>query len=492
MAKFRRSSYVFIALCTLGVFWVYHLFSTQHQQSFIGAAKTTLSSVTPLTSSTFQFEDLSHLEKYDLSSTFAYNQRIIKTKPFFGARDELTVLNETKLVDEPQLLSAEPEDLKNVALKYLLPPLTLSVPTSPKVDTSIMSFGIHTNVNRLPDAIPQLQHWLPNTKSTLHILVPPSDKMQQHQQQMRDLGIKATIKTTNLPFSKAYFSLIKELYDTRTPQAKWLVLIDDDTFIPSLPALIAHLNKAYDSSEEILLAAMSDNIDQIRNFGLIPFGGGGIFVTVPLAAKLTDPKVWRACMELPHDQGDQIVDGCLRAYSPVVPTFDQGLNQMDMNGDENVMAGYYESGRRMLTVHHWRSWYSVDMPALAYVSKACGDEGILMRWLFEGDIVLSNGYSIAEYPNGIELEELAMVEHTWPYEKSKALHKIGPLRDPLGKEDKITLRMAGTEILEGYGVRQTYIHRAERVEKTTRAENGPAGRMEQVGADRVVELIWVY
>jgi hypothetical protein len=490
MAKFRRSAYVSGALCGLAIIWIFHFVSTNHQNSIISAAKTTLSSVTASSPSRVQFQDLSHLDKHELSPNFAYSQRIIRTKPFYGARDELTVMNDTKLFDEPQMLSAEPEDLKNVALKTVLPPLTLSVPTSPKVDTSIMAFGIHTNAERVPDAVPQLQHWLPNTKATLHILVPPSDKIQQEQQGMRDLGIKATIKSTNLPFAKAYFSLIKELYDTRTPQTKWLVLIDDDTFIPSLPTLIAHLNKAYDVEEDVVLAAMSDNIDQIHAFGLIPFGGGGIFISVPLAAKLTQPKIWKACMQLPNDQGDQIVDGCLRSFSSVHPTFDSGLNQMDIRGDENVMAGYFESGRQMLTIHHWRSWYNVDMPALAYVSKVCGDEGILMRWLFEGDIVLSNGYSIAEYPNGIELSDLAMVEHTWSDEKSKALHKIGPLRDKVEKGDKVTLKMVDTEIMEGYGVRQTYVHRVERVMKVTRGED--AEKLEAMGTDQVVELIWVY
>ncbi|EHK96236.1 hypothetical protein M7I_8090 [Glarea lozoyensis 74030] len=235
---------------------------------------------------------------------------------------------------------------------------------------------------------------------------------------------------------------------------------------------------------------MSDNIQQMKNFGLIPFGGGGIFISVPLAAKLTDPRVWKACMELPNDQGDQIVNECLRAHSTIRTTYDLNLHQMDFHGDASVLDGYYESGRQMLTVHHWRSWYNVDMPALAYVSKACGDEGILMRWLFADDIVLSNGYSVVEYPNGIEIAELAKVEHTWNEPPDLALHRIGPIRERMGKGDKSTYRMLDTEILEGYGVRQTYVRRVERLEKG-KDEKGRL-RMEAVGEDGVVELIWVF
>jgi hypothetical protein len=421
--------------------------------------------------------DLTHLEKHDLTPNFSYSRRTIKTKPFDGKRETLTTINAT-LFPTPQTLDRE--QLLNRTI-VAPPPLTLRVPSSPKIDTSIASFGIATSAERLPSAFPNLKHWLSNTSSLLHVALAASDDDQlwSLQMQLNDLSINGTINPTTLPFSKAYFSLVKELYDSRTPNTQWIVLIDDDTFIPSLPALINHLNTAYDSTQELLISAASDNIDQIHIFGLQPFGGGGIFISVPLAASLVQPETWKSCMSSSSGQGDQIVNECLQAHSAVRPIFDQGLNQMDINGNFHTPAGYFESGRQMLTIHHWRSWFFVDMPAVSSVSKACGYEGVLMRWKFAGDVVLNNGYSITEYPKGIKDSELAAVEQTWPGEKEKFIHRIGPLREKLERDRKRTYGMVATVVTEE-GVRQTYIERAEEVND------------KKVGEDKVVELVWLF
>jgi hypothetical protein len=258
--------------------------------------------------------------------------------------------------------------------------------------------------------------------------------------------------------------------------------MDDDTFIPSLPYLISHFDMHYNANEEVMIAAISDNLNQIKNFGLIPYGGGGIFLSVPLAKSLLEPGVWNACLDTQRDQGDQIVNDCLNNFSKVRPTFDLGLNQMDVNGD---VSGYFESGRRFLTLHHWKTWFSVDIPAVANVSAACGDECILQRWQFDDNIVLSNGYSIQEYPHGIEPAQgrpgvdLNRVERTWGAENFQWQHHIGPLRDPMPKEEKKQLRMVETMEMPGMGMRQVYVEHAEQKEGSE-------------AMDRVVELLWLF
>ncbi|KAI6715773.1 hypothetical protein JHW43_001720 [Diplocarpon mali] len=54
----------------------------------------------------------------------------------------------------------------------------------------------------------------------------------------RQAAINLKIHIDNKPFAKAYFNLIKTLYDTETQHTKWLVLIDDDTFVPSFSHLV--------------------------------------------------------------------------------------------------------------------------------------------------------------------------------------------------------------------------------------------------------------
>ena len=126
-------------------------------------------------------------------------------------------------------------------------------------------------------------------------------------------------------------------------------------------------------------------------------------------------------------------------------------------------------------MHHWKSWFHVDVPIAAIVSKACGDEGVYMRWKFN-DVVLSNGFSVVKY-EGIDQLDLAKVEKTWPGQDGRWLHHIGPLREALREDKKKSFKLVGAEVLEGVGVRQVYLHEA------THAKDVMPG---------VVELLWLF
>jgi hypothetical protein len=410
--------------------------------------------------------DLSYLSRHNLSPSFTYARRAIRTRHFHGERPNLSTMNETLL---PEARTYQSNSLSSQQITDF-PVLTLDVPLSPKVDTSIMSFGIATGVDRLEASIPQLSHWLSNTSCPVQVVSPPHESTQRVQSLVHStpININLTITTSELPFVKAYFSLVKHLYESRKPETQWLVLIDDDTFFPSLQYLVAHLNEMYDATKPQLIAAMSDDLDQIRQYGLIPFGGGGIFMSLQLAKILASPEVYDKCAASPKNQGDQIFNDCLNLYTDVKPIFDHGLNQMDIFESPD---GYFESGRRMLTVHHWKSWFHVDVPAGAKVTRVCGDEGLYMRWKFD-DVVLSNGFSVVKYTNPAEVD-LAKVEKTWKGDDGRWMHHIGPLRERLGGDKKKSYKLVETEVLEGFGVRQIYLHRG--------GENG---------VDGVVELLW--
>ena len=401
-----------------------------------------------------------------MSATFTYARRTIKPKLFVGERPILTTLNDS-LFPSHQVLNGTDLSAQTIAEP---PPLILKVPYSPDVDTSIMSFGIATHIPRLNQSIPQLSHWLSNTGCPLHVVAPHHDSTNYTTSliQSHPININLNVTTSELPFAKAYFSLVKRLYESRTPDTQWLVLIDDDTFIPSLPYLVSHLTATYDATKPQIIAAMSDDLDQIKSFGLIPFGGGGIFISVPLAAILTSPEVYDKCIANPNYQGDQVLNECLNKHTDVRPIFDHGLNQMDLFGEPD---GYFESGRRMLTVHHWKSWFYVDVPMGGKVAQATGDEGVFMRWKFQ-DVVLSNGFSIAEYPGGLAEIDFEKVEKTWPGQDSRFLHHIGPLRAKLPGEMKKSFRLVEAVVM-AEGVRQVYLHEA------------------QDGVNGVLELLWL-
>lgn len=134
----------------------------------------------------------------------------------------------------------------------------------------------------------------------------------------------------------------------------------------------------------------------------------------------------------------------------------------------------------MLTVHHWRTWFKVDIPQSLKVSKACGAEGLFQRWSFpKSNMVLSNGYSIAEYPKGLDEIDFAAVEKTWQGEEANFLHKIGPLRKAVGRE-KMSYRLVASEVVDKWYVRQTYLYRGDKF----------GDEMQEM--DEVLELLWLF
>lgn len=402
--------------------------------------------------------DLAHLTQYNLSSNFTYARRRIKSESFFGSRPTLTALDEPLF---PPTQALQSSDLSMISITYHQKPLTLQVPSSThSTNGAILSFGIATTIPRLKESVRQLQHWLAHSGSTLHVNVPPHPDIQTLESHMRDLGININVTTSYEPFQKRYFGLVETLYMNKQPTTKWLVLIDDDTFIPSLSSLLTHLKEKHDPELPQLISALSDDMEQIIKHGMIPYGGGGIFISLPLAQQLSKPPISFSCLETNKTEGDQILADCVIKHTPIRPTYDLDLHQMDLKGD---VSGFFESGRKALSLHHWKSWFEVDMPSVAAVSKACGDEGILQRWKFKGKMeepeewILSNGFSIVRYPNGIHFDS-AQMEKTFDGEIDRFEYALGPLRPGLRiDEEKISYRLAEASVLDN-SVRQTYVH----------------------------------
>lgn len=204
------------------------------------------------------------------------------------------------------------------------------------------------------------------------------------------------------------------------PNTKWLALIDDDTFFPNLGSLLSHLEERYNPKLPQVISGVSDDIVQIKKHGLMPFGGGGIFLSVPFAAMIVDnaypgtagailgehfptppnpeyspfgPLVdhmdtditahpglnyiidpdspyrhstaFKRCLESDRIEGDQILSDCINKQTSVRPQYDINLHQLDLKGDA---SGFFESGRTSLTVHHWKTWFEVDIPSVASVT----------------------------------------------------------------------------------------------------------------------------
>ena len=393
------------------------------------------------------------------------------------------------------------------SLTHCVEPLVLDVPAWPTryPNASHMLFGMSTTMERLEISMPYLQRWIAFTNARLVIVVTGPEEvtvgrkeMRALESRMRELGIAATLVR---PVKKKdrmegrYFSLVKLLWRYRSEATRWAVFMDDDTFFPSMTRLLAELEK-HDASEQQYLGALSEEWWTVGRYSLMGLGGAGVFLSMPLLEILE--KHHKDCLEETRSNaGDLRIYECIKWYGDTRLTHVSGLHQIDLHGDR---SGLFESGRNLLSLHHWKegwwdegnlgnfrpgrgSWFPMDaMHLVADICAGC----FLQRWQFGNDTVLSNGYSIAEYPTGAlnkfpRFHGLEKVEQTWlaPGLVDGSLnsgfdHYLGVTRPMLKlEEDKLQYRFLDAVAVDG-GVRQYYHH------------YGLDGQL-----DTVVELFWI-
>lgn len=174
-------------------------------------------------------------------------------------------------------------------------PIILDVPEFKRrelVDASYVLFGISTTLQRLEDSIQYLERWIAHTGARLYVIAiapneksPDRAKIRDLESKMRNLGIHVTIsKPLNKKDvgSQRYFSLTRLMYSNRDEHTKWITLIDDDTFFPSMPSLMSMLEK-YDSKSQWYLGGLSEEWWSVARYGLMAFGGAGVFLSIALA-----------------------------------------------------------------------------------------------------------------------------------------------------------------------------------------------------------------
>ena len=346
-------------------------------------------------------------------------------------------------------------------------------------------------MERMEGSIPHLQRSLAHTSAQLIVLAvkhgevtPGKNEMAALERRMRSLGIEATVvgAPKNSMMQARYFSLVKLLYERRDAATQWIALLDDDTFLPSMHSLLATLS-SYDPSKEWYLGSMSEDWWSVMVYGMMSFGGGGTFLSLPLASHISANH--DTCVrETYANQGDIRVFECITSHTTTKLQPVPGLHQMDLGGD---LSGFYESGRLPLSLHHWKAgWHfeqkpeqralnTYSMAEMHLVSDVCGD-CFLQRWQFGLDTVLSNGFSISMYPDErvlarlVESKDMEKVEDTFmPTREVNSFmkgyeHSIGPLRPRV--ESKVQYRFLDAKAEDG-GVRQYYVYKASDKEPDT-------------------------
>lgn len=486
--------------------------------------------------------ELEHLKKLGLTSNIKFTRRCIKpvfstaapqsspADPNAGGVDRDVVANMTQ-----PLLANPPVDINllscdGIADDYIpCEPFKLAVP-DPYPERvgqyDHLLFAIATSSERLKIAKPHFAHWMAKSGSPLIALLTdrPNEESGQTQEDLEAeqsttwpaliddfaaAGIQLLLVRPHDPahsVPQSHMMVIRDMLahvqarrmasseyadsgglDLAHNDTAWLGILDDDTFLPAIEPLAAALGQ-HDHTRPAYLGDLSESFAATR-FGMAAFGGAGIFLSVPLAEELEPHLV--DCLS--GRGGDMQLMECVHDHTHTRLERVKGLQQQDMHGN---MDGFFESGWRFLTLHHWKSWYTAPVLDMARVALVCGG-CFLQRWRFpdfgsssqnrtevgawesgdgtdgsKAEVVFTNGYSIVRYPNGAP--ELNRMEGTWEGAEGKDYRwSLGPIRPKLGREDKTTWRL---------------------VESVTDEKNGALTQIyvlkDELGTDEVIELVW--
>ncbi|KAL2133102.1 hypothetical protein VTI74DRAFT_2933 [Chaetomium olivicolor] len=456
------------------------------------------------TDSDFCKQDLKFLRHKDLELTenILYTRRCVKPVRT-GDIDRDVVAN----ITDPLITGLTHIDLRSKCAAIIPPPcepLHLPVPSAyPHERYPHLLFGIASTYERIKDSLPVFAHWLANTGAQLVAVVSDADDskldldLSALEAAYRRAGMLATITAPKIkqglprkdtppktkpespaPVEQLHFLLIRDMLELATPQTQWLGVLDDDTFFPALYPLAQELRR-HDHKRPRWLGQLADNWISNKLWGYMAYGGAGVFLSMPLARQL-EPHLEECVTETTIVSGDGMLKECVYAHTTTKLTLVDGLWQHDIKGDP---SGFFESGRKTLSIHHWKSWYHAPVDKMAGIAAHCGD-CFLQRWRFGDDTLFTNGYSIGVYRDGLDGLDLERVEGTFDEVDERYDFIYQPFRPRLGPDEKKSYRLVSVDngVVRGEGkFRQAYVYRAPETE-----EGGPKAM------DEVVELVWEF
>ncbi|KAK9781965.1 hypothetical protein AB5N19_00018 [Seiridium cardinale] len=350
-----------------------------------------------------------------------------------------------------------------------------------RFNVSHLIFGVSTDYERLEDAVGAFAHWLSRPSENPAKLVAlvtdysshKNAKIEELDQKFRDAGVDVVLVEPvhrSYSTSQSHFTVIAHMLNYSTPETQWYGLLDDDTFFPRGLKPLSDALAKLDPTKDHYVGALSEDLQAVRTFGFMAFGGAGAYLSAPLAKKLGN-QLDRCIEDATGTEGDIIIRDCVYKNSKAKLTILPGLFQQDMKEDA---SGFFESGVQAINFHHWKSWYQAPVIQMGAASQFCGD-CFLQRWRFGADTVFTNGYSIVKYLYDIDYLDLDRMEGTWSNANEDFDFSIGPLRRKLVPDEKKSYQLKDAEFSNHGEFKQLYIWK---------------GNSEANEADGIIEMVW--
>ena len=329
------------------------------------------------------------------------------------------------------------------------------------------------------------------------MLLGASDKqMQEIANLLGDAGIDADVyhSHSSVEMAVRYLDLIPVLYNHSDAKSRsWIVLCDDDTFFPFIHSLVQSF-ATLDASVPMYVGTLSEDVFSVQRHGSQAFGGAGVFLSLPMAEIVT--KAYGKCTTRNKvresntgwgPQGDVLLRKCIYDNTDIRLKTLADLWQLDIVGDA---SGFYEWGKRPLSVHHYRGgdWTLAKPYEFTKIAHTCGEDCVLQRFMTQDGFVLT-GHSIAYYPHGTSFD-WDMVERTMetmPEDKGWNLDfAFGPQRPSLSRTGKkVAFDLQESQVREDGSVLQTYTRRWDDW-RWMYPDDSPISNL-----DGILELVWI-
>ncbi|TVY42030.1 hypothetical protein LSUB1_G002996 [Lachnellula subtilissima] len=425
-------------------------------------------------------------DTYDLGDEIEYARRYVRFH-----RQDIPRKAITKLDTDLFPRGFDSIDIRNPPPRTTcLKPIDVPVPRSPipnTVNASELLFGISTTYSRLTDEeispINEWAHWLTdgNGKSNgagliLRLIDASKEELEEARHVMASMGMDVKVYPTDssIEMAKRYLSLLPALYkDSSRPNRKFLVLGDDDTFYPSMHSLLHELSQ-YDHKKDLYLGTLSEDTNNIARHGSQAFGGAGVFFSLSLAKKVAD--------KFDHCSTNEKIDESDTGWGPkATSSYENAFTRTPRQHSRSCVTSINSTSK----VIPRGSTRQASNPYHCTTSKAaCGTKR------GPDDFIISNGFSIAYYPHGVDFN-LHQMEKTFTAAPDDYGWNLDFMLGPQRKNLLWTGRKVAWELMESLvqhdgSVKQIYIRKADDY-RWTYGKDG--NRM--FDKDGVLELIWI-
>ncbi|KAH7027160.1 uncharacterized protein B0I36DRAFT_350730 [Microdochium trichocladiopsis] len=161
-----------------------------------------------------------------------------------------------------------------------------------------------TSLVRLSQSIDPIAHWASDRGTLLVVVIEDyighEDEVADLLAQFHSLKVNAIFVpplASNHSMSQSHFAVLSKMLAESGLETKWFALLDDDTFFPHLEPLSTALSSLDYENKDLYVGGLTEDWGSLTRFGLMAYGGAGVYLSAHLARKIGNLDQLLQCIE---------------------------------------------------------------------------------------------------------------------------------------------------------------------------------------------------